>query len=67
MYLSVILVALGTTFLLDSGYFLLLSVLPMFLYCHLYVIPSEERALQDLFGAEYVRWKARVPKWFGWF
>lgn len=41
-----------------------LAGVPLFiLYMSRFQIPSEERALEERFGAEYIAYRARVRRW----
>ena len=62
MYLSMTVVYLGATLLLNSYWPLLF--LPLAIACiHLYVIPREERYLESKFGDEYRAYKEKVRRW----
>ena len=36
------------------------------LLCALWYVPFEERAAAQAFGAPYLAWKRRTPRWLGW-
>ncbi|WP_328700306.1 methyltransferase family protein [Caenimonas soli] len=62
MYLSLLLYLLAWTSYLSS--WLALLFVPVFvLYINELQIKPEERALSELFGAEYASYKARVRRW----
>lgn len=62
MYVGLVLVYLGVTFLLDSAWPLLLLPLPV-LMMQLKTIPYEEAALEKAFGDVYRDYARRVRRW----
>lgn len=62
IYLAMILIYLGISFLFNSVWFL--PFLPFcILIIHFGVILREEKYLEDKFGAEYLNYKNRVRRW----
>ena len=66
MYLSYIITILGEAVLFQSLY-LLAYVVGLWLIAHLYVIYREEPLLLKRFGAEYERYRTKVPRWLSLF
>jgi protein-S-isoprenylcysteine O-methyltransferase Ste14 len=64
MYVGVILMLAGFGIAFASDWMLILLV-PTALLLHFGVVLREERYLEDKFGEEYRRYKARVPR-YGW-
>jgi protein-S-isoprenylcysteine O-methyltransferase Ste14 len=62
MYLSLILLYAGVAIWRQSLWAWLLLVIP-FIYTDRWAIGPEERSLEQLFGAEYERYRARVRRW----
>jgi protein-S-isoprenylcysteine O-methyltransferase Ste14 len=62
MYLGVLGVILGWAALFAAGA-LLAYLAAVGLCCHLFVVCYEEPRLRQLFGAEYVGYCSRVPRW----
>jgi len=54
---------LGTSILGKSGYVLLLTVIAV-IYCHYYIVEIEE-PLEHIFGAKYISYKLRTPRYIG--
>jgi len=62
MYVGLTLAYLGVAAVLGSAWALPLLAVPLYLI-HNYVIPMEERLLEDAFGEAYARYKTRVRRW----
>jgi protein-S-isoprenylcysteine O-methyltransferase Ste14 len=62
IYLSMVLLCLGTAFLLDSLWFLALCA-PLAIVLQRGVIEPEETYLEQKFGEKYVRYNAKVRRW----
>ena len=62
MYLALLLLLLAWGALLDNGWSLLLA-LTFVLYMNRFQIVPEERALERVFGAEFVSYRRRVRRW----
>jgi len=62
MYLGLTLVYLGVTALVAAVWPLVLLPLPL-LIVNAYVIPMEERLLEEALGSTYLQYKARVRRW----
>lgn len=63
IYLAFLLLVLGTGFLLDSAYSLLL-VIPLYCFLEFYVIRKEEKYLTGKFGNTYLGYQNAVRRWF---
>lgn len=61
-YVSLTLVYLGVTLLLNNVT-VLLMVVPALLVMDLWVVPREERHLEEQFGEQYLRYKQSVRRW----
>lgn len=61
-YVSLTLLYLGVALLLNSLW-VLLMVAPAFLVMHLWVVPREERHLEERFGEHYLRYRRSVRRW----
>jgi protein-S-isoprenylcysteine O-methyltransferase Ste14 len=64
MYVGVLLLVLGQAALAWSGGILVYAIVLAIAF-HVRVVVAEEPALRKSFGAEYERYTARVPRWFG--
>lgn len=71
VYIANTLIACGFTIFAFGGYNLLISfatlIIVLILYFSFYnffVIPAEERFLEEKFGQEYLEYKKIVPRWF---
>lgn len=64
MYLGFLLMGLGIACCFRS-FFLLAGLLPFFLYIRFFVIPSEERSMQEQFQEAYTIYCHRTGRWFG--
>ncbi len=64
MYMSGLFAWLGWTVFYGSPAVLVGLVFLGMIFTFL-VIPSEERQLEALFGAEYLEYKRSVPRWLG--
>ena len=62
MYLSLTLLYLGLTSLINSLWMLLL-VLPLMIVVQRGVVEREEQYLEEKFGEEYLGYKRRVRRW----
>ena len=62
-YVALTLWYLGIGLLLNSGWVLLLTIVPVFIMDR-WAIPREERHLEEKFDQEYILYKARVRRWF---
>ena len=62
IYLGMVLLCLGTAFLLDSLWFLALCA-PLAIVLQRGVIEPEEAYLEQKFGDKYLRYKAKVRRW----
>ncbi len=62
MYVGLTLIYLGVSALTGAVWPLLFLPLPV-LVTDRRVIPMEERQLEAAFGASYLAYKARVPRW----
>jgi len=62
IYLSMVLLCLGTGFLLDSLWFLALCA-PLAIVLQKGVIEPEEVYLEQKFGGTYLRYKTKVRRW----
>jgi len=62
MYVSLTLAYLGVAAVLGSAWALPLLTVPLYVI-HNYVIPMEERLLEDAFGEAYAQYKTRVRRW----
>jgi len=62
LYLSIVLMYLGTSLIVNSLVPLVVLIL-MLIRFDRHQIPREERYLQERFGEEYSRYKARVHRW----
>ncbi len=62
MYTSYIITILGEALLFQSAH-LLIYAAALWLIAHLYVVYREEPLLLKRFGADYERYKAKVPRW----
>lgn len=62
MYLAVVALILGQALLLGD-WRLLAYVAVFWLACHMFVLVYEEPTLEQTFGAEYVTYRAGVPRW----
>ena len=62
MYVGVVLVVLGQAWLFWSSRILIYGIL-LWLGFHLFVLVYEEPTLKRLFGEEYDRYRAEVPRW----
>lgn len=63
-FLSVLVIALGWTIFYGSVSILIGAFLAWIMF-HLVVVPREERDLEARFGASYLEYKNKVPRWFG--
>ncbi len=61
-YIALTLWYLGLGPVLNNAWILLLAILPV-LVMDQWAIPREERHLEERFGQDYVRYKARVRRW----
>ena len=61
-YVALTLWYLGIGLLLNNGWALLLTIVPVFIMDR-WAIPCEERHLEEKFGREYIQYKARVHRW----
>ncbi len=61
-YVALTLWYLGLGLILNNGWVLLLTIVPV-LIMDRWAIPREERHLEEKFGQEYVQYKARVHRW----
>jgi protein-S-isoprenylcysteine O-methyltransferase Ste14 len=61
-YVSLTLVYLGISVLIDNGWVLIL-VVPVFVVMDRWVVTSEERHLAAKFGDQYLRYKSLVRRW----
>jgi protein-S-isoprenylcysteine O-methyltransferase Ste14 len=62
IYLAFCIMYLGASFVFNSAYILVMSVIVLVLFDRLQ-IPREERYLEAKFGAEFSRYKAKVRRW----
>ncbi|MEA2029882.1 MAG: isoprenylcysteine carboxylmethyltransferase family protein [Campylobacterota bacterium] len=62
VYLALIIVQIGFGFIVDSGWFFVM-VLMLFALLNHYIIPNEEKMLEESFGEEYWEYKGRVRRW----
>lgn len=62
IYLGMVLILLGLACFLGS---LPPFIFPLFfaIVIHFYIIPDEEKLLEDIFGEEYLNYKAKVRRW----
>ena len=63
LYLARISILLGSSGILASPGILAVA-LALVLGLHFVLLPKEEKRIQLRFGAEYVNYKQRVPRWF---
>lgn len=63
LYLGIICIAFGSAIIFGSISGFALSVV-IFIGWNLWVRLCEEKQLEQKFGAEYARYKQRVPRWF---
>ncbi len=61
VYLAFALMYMGTSFIFDSAYVLIMMVVVVVLFDR-EQIPREERYLQEKFGEEFARYKAKVRR-----
>ncbi len=61
-YVALTLWYLGLGLLLNNGWVLLLTIVPV-LIMDRWAIPREERHLEEKFGDQYVRYKTEVRRW----
>ncbi|MEO6986903.1 MAG: isoprenylcysteine carboxylmethyltransferase family protein [Paralcaligenes sp.] len=62
MYLGILLVLIAWAIFLGNGLSLLFAF-ALAMYIHRYQIRPEERFLQEKFGADFARYKAKVRAW----
>jgi protein-S-isoprenylcysteine O-methyltransferase Ste14 len=62
LYVGTLLIAVSQMLFLKSWPFVLVSMIPSVLYI-VGVVPAEERLLSQRFGAEYLDYCCRVPRW----
>ncbi len=62
IYVAVVAVILGQALLFGDGRLLWYGAL-FWLACHVFVVAYEEPTLERTFGAEYVAFRANVPRW----
>jgi protein-S-isoprenylcysteine O-methyltransferase Ste14 len=62
IYVAVVVIILGQAILLGDWRLLVYGAL-FWVACHLFVIVYEEPTLQRTFGAEYITYRANVPRW----
>jgi len=63
IYLSMLIVFVGISFIMDAPAALLFAV-PVYLALRYYVIAREEAYLTRRFGDEYISYQSRVRRWF---
>ncbi len=63
IYLSLSLLMVGVGFLANN-FWILLILVPTLIVMHFGVITREEQYLEAKFGAEYLRYKSSVRRWF---
>jgi len=63
-FLGFYLALLGISLLGRSGYALLLTVIAI-IYCHYYIVKTEEPYLERVFGEEYIAYRSRTPRYIG--
>jgi protein-S-isoprenylcysteine O-methyltransferase Ste14 len=64
LYLSLLLVTGGIAIFANSMWYLV-ALLLLFLILNFWVVPREERYLENSFGEEYARYKKKVSRWIG--
>jgi protein-S-isoprenylcysteine O-methyltransferase Ste14 len=64
LYLSLLLVTGGIAIFANSMWYLV-ALLLLFLILNFWVVPREEKYLENSFGEEYVQYKKRVRRWIG--
>jgi len=62
VYLALILVEFAFGFIVDSGWFIGTSIVLFILLNH-FIIPNEEKMLEESFEKEYREYKGRVGRW----
>lgn len=62
LYLGMFFMILGVVFILGSPSILIISALFFYLW-NKYVVPMEERDLEEVFGQKYLNYKKIVPRW----
>jgi len=62
VYLALVIVEVGFGFIVDSGWFFVMALM-LFVSLNRYIIPNEERILQESFAEAYAEYKQRVGRW----
>jgi len=63
-FLGLYFALLGISLLGRSGFALLLTTIAI-IYCHYYIVKVEEPYLERIFGANYIVYKSRTPRYIG--
>ncbi len=64
LYFSLLLVTGGIAIFANSMWYLV-ALLLLFLILNFWIVPREEKYLENSFGDEYVQYKKRVSRWIG--